>query len=953
MATGTENGFALSKVTGLRKHLEDLVDSHALTKPKQKLEVTLSQILKDVAKQFAATLKEAEIVLDRASLVEFLKDIAWTSARESSLKDWLNYTSDSDFETDVQKWQSHNPQVPLEWVKEKTRWLVGVSKINKPVAMLPGMGRLGDPYSLRRLEEHIFVRNGHENPFRIPVAEGRKPEVFHINGANLGLPYNRVIEENPLRCKLAEAEVAGATAVVLTNLFDIAIYKSAGALPMYRAHMSGHITKIESLDPDYQQTVREIMKKRQKGEGNDELVYIAPNEMFVTTLSGLHKIAIRPNKKEPEKSGPEFSGPIYVILGYRDDELIKTTASWALRYFTIVQHNRYGAELRLIERALAELKKKGATRKDIRKKEREHRKVLVHYNRTINSNIAPEERRRYERVIRAFFIKSLEETVPNLKVINQGSTVVELGGTIIEFNIPDNVRVSDEHLSKFVNGCGNKILRRHMSPLTVICPPYSLNYRSTVREADFKGQRYSVDVVCAPTLVDDLFLREEVRLEIRKVHPAHKAIFREQFVPGSLRIRVMPDAALGNIIAVDELPITRETTTSRKANLYKARDVTKSKYIWVSTATDQHWGSRAKCWIWCDETRTALGMFEAMAYLMRRDGLLKNGAFPVHMFNSNDDVIQGNHYNTERQPDPNQMTYAQIEDYAREMWVRAQEARSKNEFLRYFDEYQRFTLFQLRVRGIDWVHDQIMEVYDRHVTPNVDFFDAVVHRAVESKLIIRGVGDWKGMPYDRRDIGAINEGTGNHIERTLDRHMPEGALFAHKIQDKLLAVPRWQGKDALIKRLVKAPMEGNIFIGWGTIQAPGGYEWGIDLRSSPASMGSWGDTLLGVVRNDERRGNVSGIFEEKVRLVTFGDKHFHGDVSTPVALYHMCASGTHTDTYGHRGFPPNNTGVSFVGLPADGPGNPVLRRTLRFDQLQQLVNGKGPFDWESFLPNPV
>jgi len=183
--------------------------------------------------------------------------------------------------------------------------------------------------------------------------------------------------------------------------------------------------------------------------------------------------------------------------------------------------------------------------------------------------------------------------------------------------------------------------------------------------------------------------------------------------------------------------------------------------------------------------------------------------------------------------------------------------------------------------------------------------------------------------------------------------MPEGGLYADKIRDKLLAIPRWHGKDKLVRQLVKAPMEGNIFIGWGTIQAPGGYEWGIDLRSSPASMGSWGDTLLGVVRNDERRGNVSSMFEEKVRLITFGDKHFHGDVSTPLAKYHMCASGTHTDTYGHRGFPPNNTGVSFVGLPVDGPDYPVLRRTMRFDQLQQLVNAKDRFDWEQFLPNPA
>ena len=90
-------------------------------------------------------------------------------------------------------------------------------------------------------------------------------------------------------------------------------------------------------------------------------------------------------------------------------------------------------------------------------------------------------------------------------------------------------------------------------------------------------------------------------------------------------------------------------------------------------------------------------------------------------------------------------------------------------------------------------------------------------------------------------------------------------------------------------------------------------------------------------------------------LKTYGDKHFFAAVATPYAFYHMCAAGTHTDRYGERGFPPNNTGVSFVGLPVDGPDSgPILLRILPFDVIKDFVeDNPRPFDWDSFLPNPA
>ena len=88
-----------------------------------------------------------------------------------------------------------------------------------------------------------------------------------------------------------------------------------------------------------------------------------------------------------------------------------------------------------------------------------------------------------------------------------------------------------------------------------------------------------------------------------------------------------------------------------------------------------------------------------------------------------------------------------------------------------------------------------------------------------------------------------------------------------------------------------------------------------------------------------------------------GDKHFFATTMTPYAIYHMSAPDTPTDVFAEwaGGFPPNNTGVSFIGLPVDGPeSGPIIVRTFRLDRIRDYFNGKKPeFDWERYLPNPA
>ncbi len=97
----------------------------------------------------------------------------------------------------------------------------------------------------------------------------------------------------------------------------------------------------------------------------------------------------------------------------------------------------------------------------------------------------------------------------------------------------------------------------------------------------------------------------------------------------------------------------------------------------------------------------------------------------------------------------------------------------------------------------------------------------------------------------------------------------------------------------------------------------------------------------------------SGLTGRKT-IKIYGDKHFQTAAKTDHTFYLMGAPGTSTDLYGHRGFPPNNTGISFLGIPADGPDSgPILVRGLHIEHIRRYFEKPYTFDWTSFLPNPV
>jgi len=862
--------------------------------------------------------------LTKTVFKSIVDEFIWTKEVEGQLKNIVGHGLPTD------KFEEAYGYIPKKMVADKVKWLSGVSNTKHPVTFLRGLGRIGE---LEGLDPDFQIsRTSLKNPF-VVKCQNDNPTVLVINGANIGIKHERLIEENPVRRALVDAKRRGDCAVVIVNPMDVEVKKAAGPASVFRALFSGHNINIDLLDPSYQSKARKI-KENPKSLSP---IYETTAEKVLNVLSGWSKITRKPGDNGHAES--EYEGPILGILGYKDLALIAAAAYWELRYWTIVEWHKIGAEIRLVKSAIASAEKRGLTAKQKDDLEKSLDALINEQSRTIISNIRDEDKQRYFRKVLNFIVKKWEEAVPNLKVISQGTAYIKIGGDVIEFTVPKHLRVSDGLLADHVKKHGPKVLFGELPKAVVICHPYSLNMRMTVRESVDNGQRSSVQFIVAPIAVDHKFLAEAFEESDSNAHPIAKAVFSGQFKSGVLRLNFTNGMLNIDDISIDSLP----RSSKKIIRLKEATSDTYSdnEYIWVMEASDPHFGSRAREEFWCESRQAYLGVSDAAIQMMREAGLLKKKV-PVHFYVVNDDWVQGNHFDTHKQPDHHSLSYSRIENELKN------NSSEKNR------EIKIFALDQFRARGSDYLQEQMEQVFDRHLEPNVDFWNAILINNLKSGLVLKGVSEHTGVKFDARDVAFINCGTGNHMAKTVEDNLTEGFIYARYIRLLLHGLDEWRGKKDLLDKLVAAPLYGNKFFAWGTVKAPGGYEWGLEFRSDPPRLSNWSDTLLAAVNNDAIRGDYGKFMTGRITLKTYGDKHFFAAVSTRYAFYHMSAAGTHTDPYGERGFPPNNTGVSFVGLPVNGPtSGPILLRTIRVEHFREFFKGNLKIDWGKFLPNPV
>jgi hypothetical protein len=261
---------------------------------------------------------------------------------------------------------------------------------------------------------------------------------------------------------------------------------------------------------------------------------------------------------------------------------------------------------------------------------------------------------------------------------------------------------------------------------------------------------------------------------------------------------------------------------------------------------------------------------------------------------------------------------------------------------------------QLRLRGEVWTQDQLSEYVERMLDENLDFFIAVLNTAVTSGVEYKGVSYYLGESYDSRDIAPITQGDGNHFFKTVWNELTEGFIYASYLRGALKYAPGTEAFKDDLNKLVRAPLYGNLHIAWGTVGVPGGYEWGIALRSQPAKKAGPGDPIKNIIVNTRERGNFTRIFDGRYSVHISGDIHRFGAGRIPYAEVISVASGTDTDPYGERGYSPNNTGLAIVGLPAEGPASgPTRLITFRHEFIRDYFRNPFEIDFDELLYNPV
>lgn len=846
------------------------------------------------------------------------------------------------------------PFIPFDMVQKRALWHRGITKRKMPVGRdrtLPGIGRIGLDLDLRELEKFKMPNPTFADPFKIDVRDPDNWSLMFLNGSNIGARHGGDIVGNVSRRALSDANERGDVAIIATNIISVDLKKTAGPPKVGRAlNFGDNVNPNLIREPEYRKIVERILAEHPV----DEIIYRTVEEVVDDILNGWLKISLKPDNK------PEYRGPIYIILGSNENDLIKAAAYWEIRWWTIKKQNELRNEINRKKTA----SKTADKREDfqlVRKLNEEEEVLRSQLNRTTISNVATQEWQRFYNHARAVVVKKIEEAIPNAKVIGQDTSFVEIAGKKIEIFIPAHRKVTDALLADYTLKYGPKNLQERLAPIAVICHPWALQGRQTVREADYNGQRGSTKIFVAPIAIDDAYLRKVLKASTSQDHQLARAVFSEGFRPGVLRLDCVSGVPDADFLSVESLASFKEYPKKRRESRNAIYD-RGSRYIWFMFGSDPHWGGRAKEFVTSKENGIRLGMTEAVFEIMRRGDLCKNNNMRVHFFASPDDQTQGHHFKARTQPHPHQLPPQEIEKRAKRYLQEIEETKKTGDIDKMIEiarKLDQFHTYQIEVRGSDFPLDQMLQMMDRNIEASADIFRAILKSAGRAGIKIRSVGEFGNNEYggfDTRNCGVINFGSGNHFERTVDQELAEGPLYAKHLRAILAKYPEWRDKEDLLKKMVVAPLYSGEFIGWATVQAPGGHEYGLDIRATPTRMAGWGDTLLGATRNMPMRGNYSRIFNNKLPVLSVcGDKHFFATAITDCVIHHMCASGTHTDRFGELGFPPNNTGVSFIGLPVDGPSRgPLLVRILPFNVIKDFVeDNPRPFDWDNFLPNPA
>ncbi|MFA6407818.1 MAG: hypothetical protein WCV80_03905 [Candidatus Paceibacterota bacterium] len=879
--------------------------------------------------------EEGKTQLRKYHLVQRLNEFIWTKDRSKLISRFVSLDAPLDplyKELDI---------LPRNIIDKKVRQLRGLS-VKKKISndsIGAGVGRLVTEKEVGGKKPIALASYRLDNPFPVKVRNNENFRMLFINGAHLGLEYNRVIDENTLRNMFREAERDGEDAIFLTGaLLWVDAKKSSGFLTTHRALYSGLDFDPSVLPEAYRKEAKQIRKENP----SDKVSFVNLRERVLNAMGGWSKVTRQRDGK------PIFSGKVYFSFGLQEEEIIEAAAHAEILYITTVMRNDVMVERKMNEAILSSklTQNGGMETQETKKLQKKIDELLEKEKRMVQSNVEAEDRKRFVDSIRSVLITWFEKAIPNSVFLSQGSVVCKMGNKTVEIiQSPENSPVSNS-LDGYMKIGGQRSLESKLPDMALVAAPYNVDARMGVIEKMNGTERAITHAWQLPVAVDRDYLRSARPEMIKKASPIERLVRDPGFEPGAFRLGYVNGVWTPEVVPISFF------RTHRSRNVVSR---TISEYIYGIVDSDNHSGLRSKEWVFDAKTGIQIPLEVSFSELLLRNFTENGKAIPMHFFANLADNLQGHHFPTQQTIHPLSKSYADAEKGIKKILQDAKRA-DPEKLKEMIQGLGQEHLSQLRFRGEDWLTDQFDNFVDTSLRPRVRLFVEILKSHSKTGLKMRGIEDvLQGREAgDSRDLGIINWVSGDHVSHTTEEELAESALYRRILIGYLLGDKSLGMDEETLQKLVRAPRWGNMSVGYGLMSVPGGYEWGIAIRHKPtASAGKNGDRMQAMTENLAERGDYPRIFTGRNWFQLSGHMHFYGASFSRNKFMVACASSTDGDAFGDMlGFRKNNSGGLVVGIPAKGPEYGPIR-VIAFPSALLRAYFKDPWkiDWASVFPD--
>lgn len=282
-------------------------------------------------------------------------------------------------------------------VKKKMQYLLGTEEL-KPCRLPKTIPE--NPFVIGEKHDSLMVINC---PFFGSLTEGE---------------HGQDIVKNSLRI----AEATKCNTIVISELLFL-ITQRWGKLRPYMTRVSGIKIDPEKIEAEYPESIRKderyesVAKRLEKGEP----VFMAPAQKLSQIFELIHKTFV------DEKGKPVYGGQVFVTLGRLEDEAISFfTNEWVrIRFF----RSRAYAEKQITSLTAQLRKSESGARKKLQHELYEWKMWRDMW--LLMNNISDHSTNQARDMVTGFFVKKIEEAIPNAKVVSIGDTYFKAGSKLI------------------------------------------------------------------------------------------------------------------------------------------------------------------------------------------------------------------------------------------------------------------------------------------------------------------------------------------------------------------------------------------------------------------------------------------------------------------------------------------------------------------------------------------